>query len=325
MTASLLSPCCGARSHAGNRGGFTLVELLIVASILAVMFGLVLAGSRPSDSSDLRRAAQQFASVLLVTQSRGIGNPAGAAVVLESLSTSATSVFNAEVPPPIRATISNGMPPSVPNVSQTSVTINAGGADLTRGFRIQLLGERPALPPSTWFGFKAPGTVLMRTEDGQTPFNTVWPSAVDGRYDARIAFCPAKGDLALPFPKSVAVDLRYSGTGDDPATPWGGLANKGDIGLSFDALGAIEVLSRGLGTASSATARQPVEPVYFLIATRQDITNDATLAGEKALWVAVQPSTGRVTISANVPQQNRDAAAVRAARALARAAAAVGR
>lgn len=307
------------------RSAFTLVELLVVASIIATLFGLVLAGSRPSDSSELRRAAQQFASVLLAAQSRGIGNPAGGGVVLESLGTSATSVFNAEVTPLIPATVSSGLPPADPNVAQTSAAIDAGGADLTRAFRIQFLGTRPAMPSSTWFGFQQPGTVRMRTDDGQTPLNTVWPSTVGGRCEARIACYPAEGDLVLPFSKSVAIELRYSGTGDDPSTPWGGLANKGDVGLSFDAVGAIEVLSRGLGTPASATARQPVEPVYFLIATRQDITNDLALASERALWVAVQPATGRVTISANVPQQNRDAAAVRAARAQARAAAAVGR
>ena len=307
------------------RAGFTLVELLVVASIIATLFGLVLAGSRPSDSSELRRAAQQFASVLLAAQSRGIGNPAGAAVVLESQGTSSTMVFNAEVPPLIRGTVSAGMPPADPAVSTTSVTINAGGADLTRGFRIQFLGDGTAIAPSSWFGFQAPGTVRMRSEDGQTPFNTVWPSAPGGRCEGRIASYPAKGDLVLPFSKSVAIELRYSGTGDDPATTWGGLANKGDVGLSFDSVGAVGVLARGLGTPSSATARQPVEPVFFLVSTRQNVTADAALASERSLWVAVQPLTGRVTVSANVPQQGRDATALRAARALARAAAAVGR
>jgi len=325
MRGSPRTPGCRDQALRGPRSGFTLVELLVVASIIAMLFGLVLAGSRPSDSSELRRAAQQFASVLLAAQSRGIGRPAGAGVVLESLGTSATSVFNAEVTPLIRATVSSGMPPADPNAGQTSVVIDAGGADLTRAFRIQFLGTRPALPSSTWFGFQAPGTVRMRADDGQTPLNTVWPSTLGGRCEARIACYPAEGDLALSFPRSVAIELRYSGTGDDPAKPWGGLANKGDVGLSFDAVGAIDVLSRGLGTPASATARQPVEPVYFLIATRQDITNDQSLASERALWVTVQPATGRVTISANVPQQNRDATAVRAARARARAAAAVGR
>jgi len=310
--------------RATNRPGFTLVELLVVASIMATLFGLVLAGSRPSDSSELRRSAQQLSSVLLAAQSRGIGNPTGSAVVLESQGTSSVMVFNAEVPPLIRGTVSAGIPPANPAVTTTGVTLDVGGADLTRGFRIQFHGGGPALPPSSWFGFQPPGTVRMRSEDGQTPFNTIWPSAAGGRCEAHIASYPAEGDLALPFPKSVAVELRYSGTGDDPATTWGGLANKGDIGLSFDSVGAVDVLSQGLG-AASPTSRQPVEPVFLLVATRKDITADAALASERSLWVVVQPLTGRVTVSANVPQQGKTATDLRAARALARAAAAIGR
>ena len=96
-------------------------------------------------------------------------------------------------------------------------------------------------------------------------------------------------------------------------------------GRAHPSVGAVGALARGLGTPSSATARQPVEPVFFLVSTRQNVTADAALASERSLWVAVQPLTGRVTVSANVPQQGRDATALRAARALARAAAAVGR
>jgi prepilin-type N-terminal cleavage/methylation domain-containing protein len=319
--------------RATNRPGFTLVELLVVAAIMATLFGLVLAGSRPSDSSELRRSAQQLSSVLLAAQSRGIGNPAGSAVVLESQGTSSVMVFNAEVPPLIRGTVSAGMPPANPAVTTAPITLDVGGADLTRGFRIQFQGGGPAVPPSSWFGFRPPDPVAvpprppevrMRSDDGQTPFNTVWPSAVGGRCEARIASYPAEGDLVLPLPKSVAVELRYSGTGDDPATTWGGLANKGDIGLSFDSVGAVDVLSQGLGTATP-TSRQPVEPVFFLVATRQDVTSDTALASERSLWVVVQPLTGRVTVSANVPQQGKTATDLRAARALARAAAAIGR
>lgn len=303
--------------------GFTLIELLVVIAIIATIFGLMLVGSRPGESSEVRRAAQQFASALLSAQSRGMGNPSGAAVVLESLGLSAVSVFNADVPPLIPATVSGGIPPEDPNAAAIDVWIDARGIDLARGLRIQFLGTAPTMPPSAWFGFKPPGTVLMRVDEGQTPFNTLWPSVMGGQCEARISSYPAKGDLALRFPRLAVIELRYSGTGDDPATSWGGLADKGDVGLSFDSLGAIDSVSHGLGDSAAAASRQPTEPVYFLIATRQDATDDTALASERSLWVAVQPLTGRVTISANVPQQGRDATALRAARALARAAAKV--
>ena len=50
---------------------------------MASLFGLIMMGMRPSVGGELRRAAQQFASVLLAAQSGGIGDPKGAAVVLE--------------------------------------------------------------------------------------------------------------------------------------------------------------------------------------------------------------------------------------------------
>ena len=84
MTGSVFAsaqrrPSCCARAPRG----FTLVELLVVVSIMASLFGLIVVGMRPSVGGELRRAAQQFASVLLAAQSRGIGDPKGSAVVLE--------------------------------------------------------------------------------------------------------------------------------------------------------------------------------------------------------------------------------------------------
>ena len=139
-----------------------------------------------------------------------------------------------------------------------------------------------------------------------------------------MACYPAKGPLAASFPKSVGIDLRYSGTGDDPATAWGGLASKGDLAVSFDSVGTLDALMRGLG-GSSAASRQPVEPVYFLVAARADIEGDTALSSDRSLWVAIQPQTGRVTTSANVAQSGKDRTAVRAARANARAALATGK
>ena len=94
--------------------------------------------------------------------------------------------------------------------------------------------------------------------------------------------------------------------------------------MSFDSVGTLDALMRGVGS-STAASRQPVEPAYFLVAARADINGDTALASERSLWVAIQPQTGRVTTSANVAQSGKDRTAVRAARANARAALAVGK
>jgi type II secretory pathway pseudopilin PulG len=306
--------------------GFTIVELLVVVSIMLGLFGLILVGTRPSVGGEIRRAAQQFVSVLLAAQSRGIGDPEGSAVVLGSGGVRCTSVFAGEKPPFGVGTVDNGMPPASAAAASASVTITpTNGGDPQQGYRIQFFNTNPALPASAWFGFQPPGTVRPRTDEGQSINNTVWPRPVSGQLRARWACYPAKGPLAMEFPKTVAIDLRYSGTGDDPASQWGGLSAKGDLAVSFDAVGTVDALMRGIG--STATARQPVEPIYFLVAARADIdaNPDQSLASDRSLWVAIQPQTGRVTVSSNIAQAGKDQVALRAARANARAAITVGK
>jgi type II secretory pathway pseudopilin PulG len=320
-----------SRRDARSPAAFTLVELLVVASIMALLFGLMLAGSRPNIGATTRRAAQQFASVLLAAQSRAIGNPTGAAVILGPDGSVCREVFSGDRPPLLLATVDSGMPPSDSVAPSTTVALSplSGNPDqLQQGYRIKFhgdpLGNPPVLPESPWFGFAPPATVSFRLTDGQSAANTVWPSAGDEQFHASIICYPVRGGELMDFPKGVGIDLRYSGTGDDPTSTWGNLTAAGDIGLSFDTVGTIDALMRGLGTAT-ALVRQPVEPVYFLVAPTAEITANQSLASERSLWVAVQPQTGRVTVSSNQPQPGADRTAVRAARASARAALAIGK
>lgn len=345
-------PSCGARAPRG----FTIVELLVVVSIMASLFGLIVVGMRPSVGGELRRAAQQFASVLLAAQSRGLGDPKGAAVVLELdtrpeaeggpkvAGTQCISIFTGDQPPFAVGT-ATGMPPAVGATSASVAIAVTNGGDLQQGYRVQFYGSDPdpVVPASAWFGFQPPGTVSLRADDSQSIANTAWPTPVGGQLKVRVACYPGKGPLAVAFPKTVGIDLRYSGTGDDPTTAWGGLAYEpkpnltvadwGNPAISFDSVGTVDALMERLGgkppaaspNEPAAASRQPVEPVYFLVAARADIDEDKALASDRSLWVAIQPQTGRVTTSANVPQSGKDRVAVRAARANARAALGTGK
>ena len=335
--------------------GFTLVELLVVASIMAVFFGLVLSGAKPGTSGQIRQAAQSLASVLTSAQSRALGNRAGSAVIFESGTTSGASasmctrVSNGDMPPFITGTAG----PPTPSTTSATISLtptNTDADDLQHGYKIQFGGAVatgsafPYQPPSVWMALAAPAaggssctcTVSFRSAANQAVSNTIWPVPTkaagggDNPFDFQVARYPAKADVAVDVPKSVAIDLRYSGIGDDPTTAWGGLANDGAIAVVFDSVGGVDaVMQQVLGPASSRSNQPitPTQPFYLLVTTRSEIADAAfpPLSSPKALWVAIHPQTGRVTVASNVVQSGTDATSLRAARAKARALANIGK
>ena len=313
-----------------RRCGFTLVELLVVASIFAMLFGMIALGARPNARGQVRLAAQQLASVLLATQTRALGSGAGAGLIFESSGAGnrqCITVFNGDVPPYLEGT-ATGMPPATLSATTAAVTVtptNGAAADLQNGYRIQFYKKgQNAQPAGAWMGFTPPGTVTLRTLDGQTDKNTIWPRPAGGTsMDVRVACYPTPSTAALVLPKTAAVDLRFSGVGDNPATTWGTLANKGNIGLVFDTVGGLDTLMQQVTSAPALRTIQPYQPTspLFLFVVSRSELNDAainTLASEQSLWVVVHHQTGRVTVSSNLPQNGTSATAVNLARKNAR-------
>jgi len=315
-----------------RRAAFTLIELLIVAGIFASLFGLVLVGVRPGAAGEVRRAAQSLVSAILATQARALGNPAGAGLILEPNGAvgSVTAVSAADMLPLITGSCSSGMPPADRSATTASVTItpsNAGAGELASGYRIQFGRSAPGQPAAPWMGFSGGSTVSLRTANGQTGHTTIWPEPGPGGLPVVIARYPAKGEMLVDLGKPVALDLRYSGIGDGAGfdTTWSNLANKGPIGLTFDSVGGLDAVMQQLLGAGTATVTHPLSPVYLLVAPRRDVEAGMALASDRALWVAIHPQTGRVSVSSNVPQSGTDANALRDARAKARAQAVIGK
>lgn len=315
-----------------RRAAFTLVELLVVAGIFASLFGLVLVGARPGASGQVRRAAQSLVSAILATQSRAIGNPAGAGLIFEpdGAARSVTTVSAADMLPLIMGTCTNGIPPSDRSATTASVTItpsNAAAGELASGYRIQFGRSTPGQAAAPWMGFSGGSAVSLRTANGQTAQNTIWPEPGPGGLPVLIARYPAKGEMLVDLTKNVALDLGSSGIGDGANfdATWSNLASKGPIGLTFDSVGGVDAVMQQLLGAGTATVTHPLSPVYLLVAPRKEVEAGTALASDQALWVVIHPQTGRVSVSSNVPQTGTDATALRAARAKARAQAVIGK
>ncbi|MBM4012558.1 MAG: hypothetical protein FJ286_14470 [Planctomycetes bacterium] len=356
---------------------FTLIELLVVASIMLLMFGLVLSGARPSPRGQIRQAAQSLASLLMSAQSQGLGNAAGAGLVLQSgtvaglPATMATTIAAAALPPFLTGTTGPGFPPSNPRVSNAAVTLfplNGDADEVQHGYKIRFGGAvatgnaYPFQPPTAWMSLAAPAvgggsscTAMVRLRYGvATSGNNagsnvaaVWPeptkNAAGGNnpLDFQIARYPVIADTLLDMPKTAAVDLRYSGIGEDVTTVWnqaswlssgaavsgwGTLAGKGSIAIVFDSVGGVDAVMQNIEGPSLLRSQppiDPVEPIYILVTARSEIdeASFSALSSPQAMWVAIHPQTGRVTTAPNVPQTGTDAVALRAARAKARAAA----
>jgi len=332
--------------NASSRRGFTLPELLVVSAIVASLLGLVVAGSRPSrgTAGDIRRGAQQLASMLLKCQSVSLGNPTGAAVIIDSDGQLGQVISPARRYPYIQGRVKGGLTV----VSSTSPAhrgvslecLNEPGSALVHGYRIRFMTYAANVhggPPSDWFSFKTgtataavsgsaavSGTVSLRAETGQTVRNSIWPEVPPmGELRFEVARYPIPtGDSEL-LPKGVAIDLRYSGSLDPELENWGDLDDRGAIAVGFDQVGAVDALMQNVLPASPASRTvQPMSPhedVYFLVTTAKEILDGTnTLASDKAVWVVVHTKNGGVSISANVPQQGSDATSLRAAREKAR-------
>lgn len=302
------------------RSGFTLVEILVVMGMLAGFMALILAGMRPTGGSQARQLAQLVSASFLTAQSKSFASPTGSALVLSGsangLAFACNSIYRADVAPFIVGTCTAGVPPTSLSATTSSATLaptNTAADGLVDGFKIRFYSDLAnGSAPSVWFAFNPTNTVVsFNTAINQTIDNTVWPVPYPGRpLDFEIARYPkASGLDFVPTPKA-CIDFRYSGVGDVPANAYGTLSAEGvTITILFNRQGGLETV---VGSASSGPA-SPTAPLYLLVASLVDIEDNASLQSENSRWVTIAPSTGRVTVSPNVPAGN-----VVDARALAR-------
>jgi prepilin-type N-terminal cleavage/methylation domain-containing protein len=321
------------------RRGFTLVELLVVTGLMAGLLGLMLSVGRPSGRSQVNQLLQALSSAVISTQTRALGNDAGAAMFLDPGTNGMPAVacnvaLSTDAPPfavgAVTGTGATGMPPASLVVISTNVALaapqNGSAANLQQGYRIRFSGTSPVTPASPWFRFSCPGgdpascTVSFRSDANQTSDNTVWPRSAAGtflRYE--VAQFPQRGVPLTEPTKLAAIDLRYSGIGDDGLGSYASLHNKGPIVICFDRDGRLDsIMQYGTGSLPTVDPLTPTSPLYLLVATVADIQANQSLQATTSRWLAIAPTTGRVSIAANVAVAGTTAADIRDARANAR-------
>lgn len=281
-----------------SQTAFTLVELLVVASIMAMLFGLILSvGRGGGEKSSVRRAAQEFASMLLAAQSRALGRPEGAAVIVE-----------AEAGQPRLGTVLHdaaGLPPVVVGVAGDGALDN--NPVLSEGYKVRFrmtAGDGFATV-SPWLSLRN-NQAQLREAVGQTAANTVHvPPAAD---EAVVARYPAMGVKPVKLSKKVAIDLQHSGVGDDPtaAHRHGRFQDYAPVAVVFDQTGRVAEVIQQVGTAGGPPVDPivPAEIIYFLFSDREAIDQNTSLGSEKSVWVAVNPQSGRINVSSNEPSAN---------------------
>lgn len=263
------------------RKAFTLVELLVVASLMAVMFSLIVANGRPRPSP--LRSAQEFSSALLAAQTRALGRPEGAAVIIEN---DGSVYYEADVLPPLSLTVNSG--------------VLQPHADLATSYKFRFrrrVGEG-FVTISPWLGLSN-GVPTRRELAGQTEANTILePPGSD--VEAMVIRAPRVGGVALKVGAGISMVLEHSGVGDNVAAShgYGRFSGLGRIAVVFDQTGRVAEIIQRLGTAGAPEPLSPNEIIYFLFGENGDA---APLQSDKSVWVAVNPQTGRINVASNEP------------------------
>jgi len=160
---------------------------------------------------------------------------------------------------------------------------------------------------SPWLSLRD-GEARRRDSVGQTAANTIdVPPAAE---EAEVVRYPVTGPSPVKLTSKVAIDLRHSGVGDDPAASHGHgrFQAQSPVAVVFDQTGRVAEVIQQMGTTGGSQIDPivPSETIYFLFADRESITQNGSLNGEKAFWVAVNPQSGRINVSSNQPVAGED-------------------
>lgn len=326
--------------------GFTLVELLVVTGLLGALFSIVISALRPNRASHTRDLAQAIISEVLETQTRALTNEAGAALLLDPVGSAspenALSVSILQGRPLPLVTATTGTTHLLWTVGNSGTCrlfpTNADVMDIVlQGYKLRIGQETVPPPPSPppprpvafrpqtpWLALgsasflgvgEAAVSFGFRSLSGESSQNEVWPTPLTTSgsirsFDVQVARYPSRGPQAVAAGNLAAIDLRYSGMGDDWVLRflnyrWSSFQGRGTLGLCYSRDGQVDSLMQGvLQPSLRIQPITPTAPIYLLVGVREDILADwqRVLASEDSVWVVIDPRTGRAHGAKNVPQ-----------------------
>lgn len=290
---------------------FTLVELLVITVIFASLMGLLVLGGRSNNGSQIRLLSQSIASAILSAQSNALGNEAGSGLILTPATDTpfaSNTLYNADVPPYAKGSVSSGMPPANLATTSTAVSLtptNTAAADLVNGYKILFRCDSPSYVAPT------PGCRLQmarRLRFARLPIKQIKIRSGPSR--------PLGQRLILPWlairssrrwrsmsPKPQPSTCATAASAIRSPVITGALANKGAIAICFNSVGALDaVMQNVLSPTKTVQPILPAAPLYLLIASLSDIQANRSLQQDSSRWLAIAHNSGRVTIASNVPQ-----------------------
>jgi len=292
-----------------RRRGFTLVELLVVISIMLLLLSLTATMIRPASEGRRQREAARAINVYLASarnRAMETGRPCG--VIFRNAGGFATTLEQCEVPPCFCGELETSVARLQVSADATRITAQLSDAGLPTGIAkpgdlMQFNAQGPCyriLPPPEnpvdAQGYVTGNTiVLSAAEINQNPL-VPWPTAEWSQPVPYSVFrAPTKG-LATPLqlPVGAVIDLTVSGVGNG----YGGLASA-DVTILFSPTGAVECLYIG------ANRDVITEPVFLLVGKRERVGNSFVPAPSASnesswpnyqdlnnIWVTVHPMTG---------------------------------
>ncbi len=287
------------QSRSNNRRGMTLVELLVVITILGLLAVTVLPNiSNTGGRRKVREAARAVASFVTAGQSRALGSRGGGGVWIDPLPNMITSgsvsvgaaidLSDADVGTPYSGDSTNSTV-SISSLNAASVTGTfVGGCNppSTTNNLIRIQGSPSFFTLSSVTG--STGVISLRSNAGQTVANTAWPPNA-ARLQYEIIGPPTRSPgNTLTLGDGVAIDLLHSwfGSSLQSATVLG--SGTTPFQILYDSAGRPQHLCcNGVRLAIN-------DPIYLLVGSIESIQENPnpTLAPKDAYWVAIDPRGG---------------------------------